>query len=119
MFSVFDSLVCGNLPEMNWVSPELAAGVDEVQFSKLFTNTAEYIPNKGSQPSRSCYHQCFWSSREYISAMLNPAESGLITDHSVITFNFQTVTAVLKLKRTVFDYSEGNFNDLMDRTAGN
>ena len=43
----------------------------------------------------------------------SPSQSELITDHSAITFDIATpFKARPKIKRTVFDYNRGNFNEL-------
>ena len=49
-------------------------------------------------------------------AVLHPAQSGLLTDHSAIIFHFKTsVKATPKLNRTVYDYKRADFVGL--RTA--
>ena len=46
-------------------------------------------------------------------SVLSPSQSELITDHSAITFDIATpFKARPKIKRTVFDYNRGNFNEL-------
>ena len=46
-------------------------------------------------------------------SVLSPSQSGLITDHSAITFDIATpFKACPKIKRTVFDYNRENFDGL-------
>ena len=119
-FQYSNMLICGdfNLPNINWESPELTTGVDEVQFSELLYDY--HLTQLNTLPTRG--HNLLdlvitnVPSQVVNISVLSPAESGLITDHSVITFNIKTsVKAVPKVKRTVFDYRKGNFNGL--RTA--
>ena len=46
-------------------------------------------------------------------SVLSPSQGKLIADHSAITFDIATpFKARPKIKRTVFDYNRGNFNEL-------
>ena len=119
-FQYSNMLICGdfNLPNINWESPELTTGVDEIQFSELLYDfhltQLNTFPTRGNNLLDLVITNV--PSQVVNISVLSPAESGLITDHSVITFNLKTsVKAVPKVKRTVFDYRKGNFNGL--RTA--
>ena len=116
-------LICGdfNLPNINWESPELTTGVDEVQFSELLYDF--HLTQLNTFPTRG--HNLLdlvitnVASQVVNISVLSPAESGLITDHSVVTFKLKTsVKAVAKVKRTVFDYRKGNFNGLCSALEG-
>ena len=44
---------------------------------------------------------------------LSPAQSGLMTDHSIVTFDLQTaIKAAPRIKWTVFDHGRGDFDGL-------
>ena len=119
-FQYSNVLICGdfNFPKINWESPELTTGVDEVQFSELLNDY--HLTQLNTFPTRG--HNLLDLVITNVPGQVvnisvqSSFESALITDHSVITFHLKTsVKAIPKLKRTVFDYRKGNFNGL--RTA--
>ena len=110
-------LICGdfNFPKICWESPELTAGEDEVQFTELLND--HYLTQVNRVPTRGDHilDLVISSVPENVQNMsvLSPSQSELITDHSAITFDIATpFKARPKIKRTVFDYNRGNFNEL-------
>ena len=110
-------LICGdfNFPKICWESPELTAGEDEVQFTELLND--HYLTQVNRVPTRGDHilDLVISSVPENVQNMsvLSPSQSKLITDHSAITFDIATpFKARPKIKRTVFDYNRGNFNEL-------
>ena len=110
-------LVCGdfNFPKISWKSLELTTGVDEVQFTEQLYDyhltQLNTFPTRGNNVLDLVITNVP-SQVENVS-VITSAESGLITDHSTIVFNLKTsVKAAPKLKRRVFDYKRGNFDEL-------
>ena len=110
-------LICGdfNFPKICWESPELTAGKDKVQFTKILND--HYLTQVSRVPTRGDHilDLVISSVPENLQNMslLSPSQSELITDHSAITFDIATpFKARPKIKRTVFDYNRGNFNKL-------
>ena len=108
-------LVCGdfNFPKINWESPELTTGVDEVQFTELLNDyhlsQLNTLPTRGNNILDLVITNVP-TQVENIS-VLSPFQNGLITDHSTIAFNLVTfVRASPRIKRLVFDYRKGNFD---------
>ena len=122
-FQYSNMLICGdfNLPNINWESPELTTGVDEVQLSELLYDFHLTQLNTFLTRGHNLLDLVIKNVASQVVniSVLSPAESGLITDHSVVTFKLKTsVKAVAKVKRTVFDYRKGNFNGLCSALEG-
>ena len=110
-------LICGdfNFPKICWESPEFTVGVDEVQFTELLNN--HYLTQVNQIPTRGDHilDLVISSVPENVQNMsvFSPSQCGLVTDHSVIMFDIATpFKARQKIKRTVFDYNRGNFDEL-------
>ena len=110
-------LICGdfNFPKICWESPEFTVGVDEVQFTELLND--HYLTQVNQIPTRGDHilDLVISSVPENVQNMsvFSPSQCGLVTDHSVIMFDIATPFKVRqKIKRTVFDYNRGNFDEL-------
>ena len=110
-------LICGdfNFPKICWESPEFTVGVDEVQFTELLND--HYLTQVNQIPTRGDHILDLVISNvpENVQNMsvFSPSQCGLVTDHSVIMFDIATpFKARQKIKRTVFDYNRGNFDEL-------
>ena len=93
MFSVFEFLKFGdfNFPKINWESPELTTGVDEVQFSELLNDYHLTQLNTFPTGGHNLLDLVITNVPGQVNiAVQSPAESGLITDHSVITLYLKT-----------------------------
>lgn len=110
-------LICGdfNLPKILWESPEETTGVDEVIFQEQLNDY--FLSQLNNIPSREnnvldLVISSVPNQVENISTLL-PSQSGLITDHSAIIFDFKTSKqSAGKIHRTVFDYRRGDFDGL-------
>ena len=110
-------LICGdfNFPKICWESPEFTVGVDEVQFTELLND--HYLTQVNQIPTRGDHilDLVISSVPENVQNMsvFSPSQCGLVTDHSVIMFDIATpFKERQKIKRTVFDYNRGNFDEL-------
>ena len=110
-------LICDNFnfPKICWESPEFTVGVDEVQFTELLND--HYLIQVNQIPTRGDHilDLVISSVPENVQNMsvFSLSQCGLVTDHSVVMFDIATpFKARPKIKRTVFDYNRGNFDEL-------
>lgn len=111
-------LICGdfNLPKIHWELPEqTTTGADEVEFTELLSDY--YLTQVNTKPTRgdNVLDLVITSAPNQVEsvAVLDPAQSGVLTDHSAITFLLETsIKAPPKVKRTVYDYKRADFEGL-------
>ena len=89
--------------------------MDKVQFTELLND--HYLTQVNQIPTRGDHilDLVISSVPENVQNMsvFSPSQCGLVTDHSVIMFDIATpFKARQKIKRTVFDYNRGNFDEL-------
>ena len=99
-------------------TPELTTGTNEVRFMELlndyFLTQVNTIPTRG----KNVLDLVITNTPELVEEImvLTPKQSGIVTDHGTISFQFRTsIKAAMQSKREVFDYKRGDFDGL--RTA--
>ena len=110
-------LLCGdlNFPNIPWYSPELATSADEVQFTEIlndyYLSQLNLVPTQVNHVLDLVITNV--PNQVHNMSVLSPVQSGLKTDHAVVTFDVQmAIRAAPKIKRTVFDYGRGDFDGL-------
>ena len=112
-------LLCGDLNFLNisWVSLELVTNADEVQFTEILNdyNLTQLNLAYMKQQLNNVLDLVITNVPNQVRniSILTPAQSGLVTDHAVVTFDFEmAIKAPPRIKRTVFDYGRGDFDKL-------
>ena len=104
-----------NLSKIPWDSLENTSGTKEVAFLEIlndhFLTQLNFIPTRHDRvldfvimnvPDRVCMLE-----------VLSPKESDVFTDHGTVSFEFDASTkATNKIKRTVYEYRNGDFAGL-------
>ncbi len=110
-------IICGdfNLPKVNWQSLVDTTGTDEIAFTKQLNDF--YLTQLNTLPTRGddILDLVITSTMNHVENItkLNPADSGLFTDHAVIVFDLKTsCKAGARLNRTVLDFRRGDLNGL-------
>ena len=110
-------IICGdfNFPKVNWQSPAKTFGADEISFTEQLNDF--YLTQLNTLATRgvNILDLVISSVPNQINNIiwLNPENSGLFTDHSVIIFDLKTsVRAGPRLNRSVLDFRRGDFDGL-------
>jgi hypothetical protein len=110
-------IICGdfNFPKVNWQSPTKTFGADEISFTEQLNDF--YLTQLNILATRgvNILDLVISSAPNQINniTLLNPENSGVFTDHSVIIFDLKTsIRAGPRLNRSVLDFGRGDFDGL-------
>ncbi|CAB4025118.1 Hypothetical predicted protein [Paramuricea clavata] len=110
-------IICGdfNFPKVNWQSPAKTFGADEISFTEQLNNFYLIQLNTLATRGVNILDLVISSVPNQINniILLNPENSSLFTDHSVIIFDLKTsIRAGPRLNRSVLDFRRGDFEGL-------
>ena len=104
-----------NLSKISWDSLENTSGAKEVAFLEIlndhFLTQLNLIPNGHNRVLDLVTTNV--PDRVRVREVLSQKESDVFTDHGTVSFEFHASTkATHKIKRTVYDYRNGDFDGL-------
>ena len=104
-----------NLSKIPWDSLENTSGTKEVAFLEIlndhFLTQLNFIPTRHDRVLDLVITNV--PDRVRVLEVLSPKESDVFTDHGTVSFEFHASTkATHKIKRTVYDYRNGDFDGL-------
>ena len=114
----YENMVIGgdlNLSKISWDSLENTRGTKEVAFLEIlndhFLTQLNFIPTRRDRVLDLVITNV--PDRVRMPKVLSPKESDVFTDHGTVSFEFHESTkATHRVKRTVYDYRNGDFDGL-------